>query len=136
VEAADELMGFMTRTLRARRTLVVEPVMLSETDNKFETVAARRALIFVYGHCTLLLLSVTNTRSQSEVGGEPVAREVCNRLERTGLLEEVGCVGNDRESILTSQLLLRRAIERQDNRVVSADDEEGGGPHRGELRPG
>src|SRR6185437_12700149 len=79
-------------------------------------------------------------RGRAEVVGEPAAREVGDRVERSRFLEQMGGTGHDSELVFAPQLGLRGAVEFDHGVVEAADDEQGRGtdlrePGGGKIRP-
>ena len=66
---------------------------------------------------------------------EPVGRKRGDALQRSRLLKQMSCTRYDGEARLAVQLRQRRPIERENFAVVTADDQEGRGPHSAKRRP-
>jgi hypothetical protein len=58
------------------------------------------------------------------MGAEPIRRELCDVLERAGLLEQVRRAGDDLEALRRGELRERAAIQREHFRVGAADDQQ------------
>lgn len=65
-----------------------------------------------------------------QMGGEPLTRQIRDRLERPRLVEQMGRIGDDGQLVLASQPVLRLAIEAEHVHVPAADDQQGRRLHR------